>query len=973
MLDSKKGSSSQSLPTKKRRAAPGAFSRPEIRDSLARDKNKSWLYESKEPEDDDEPDLVRPSQLEEETRKRPPIDVSAKGRHNAVHKQTQLANRQTTIQMERRDRHTVENHLTDPLRLANAVLERLKASDIDGALRYVRGSEAVAINNIVSWNHCMDWLMAQGDMKEALAIYNDMKKRGRRPDAHTYTIMLRGLAQQVHKHSAVKEAVKIYNSMSAPNSTVKPNTIHTNAIINVCARGGDMEALFSIAGQMPERGPGCPDRTTYTTILNAIRENTIKEVAKLTHISRSSNQRTELFQKAVDDARKIWEDISFRWRRADLIIDEYLVCAMGRVLQGCGVGKDLEQVLDLIETTMNFRIPQRHNTHLPAPSASESLSQAPSSDGLSQDLPEISPAASSDSALLVGWQPRPTSGSNSSQPKSQPGKSGMPLGESSIYATPGPKTLSLLLDTAIGYRKLIHLAPAYWHMLTNSNGKFCIKPDAANVMAYLRILRVNHNSQAAYELLSQNWPDNVAKTLYRRGSFVLAIRTCIRDKNNPNVFRTAQKIMDLMQQKLEERSVGMFQQSTALAEMHGGQRKKEIARLKEERKELSKKELDELTKEDESVQSLPIDPKVLSSFLNIAVRTTKGWNEGIRGRDEGDIFERNPTKNHTVIALKRVGPMSVQLKRLMTTKLNELQYDDLPGIKARGHKDPRFGSRVGDDIQDLVDLMRTLISTCDRIVNIADRFKEAGKEELDQKMVENCNNWKRIYSFYMQRVEKTLGPHLFNKANTNEAEMDKENEDIAEQEDDNIAPAIERQIRAALGEATAEMLETRDVQKGRSVKHVGDVQEPKWKSRVLKSQYDTKVKKAMRARNLDPDLDMEDDDVPDRRRNTYHAEDERGHGFGSRMNATGARKSDISSKRPTGKPPQIGDELDLDDEDEDTSVGRFTFARRPPREEVPFDRGEKQAGSRILNRPDVQRVWNTASQNPQRRTAAAAY
>lgn len=69
----------------------------------------------------------------------------------------------------------------DSLRLARAVLEKLKLHIPLRALDLVRASEKVsgargsrAIDNVVSWNHIMDYFMSQSQTREAFKVFNEV-------------------------------------------------------------------------------------------------------------------------------------------------------------------------------------------------------------------------------------------------------------------------------------------------------------------------------------------------------------------------------------------------------------------------------------------------------------------------------------------------------------------------------------------------------------------------------------------------------------------------------------------------------------------------------------------------------------------------------------------------------------------------------------------------------------------------------
>jgi hypothetical protein len=66
--------------------------------------------------------------------------------------------------------------LKDPLKLASTVLDRLRGGDVSGALALVRASdrEMTSSENIVSWNHVMDYEMSYENVKGALKVYNEV-------------------------------------------------------------------------------------------------------------------------------------------------------------------------------------------------------------------------------------------------------------------------------------------------------------------------------------------------------------------------------------------------------------------------------------------------------------------------------------------------------------------------------------------------------------------------------------------------------------------------------------------------------------------------------------------------------------------------------------------------------------------------------------------------------------------------------
>lgn len=160
-----------------------------------------------------------------------------------------------------------------------------------------------------------------------------MKKLGIDPDAHTYTVVLNGLAGNPRYYpAALGQALTIYYSLSSPTSNIRPSIIHTNAALKVCGRFKDLEALWTVAEKIPEYGPRAADSKTYTTMLNAIR--TCAEGGK---------------DKALVDAMQIWDGVMSRWQQNKLYIDEELGCAMGRCYLMSSRPEDWDEVLSLAQ------------------------------------------------------------------------------------------------------------------------------------------------------------------------------------------------------------------------------------------------------------------------------------------------------------------------------------------------------------------------------------------------------------------------------------------------------------------------------------------------------------------------------------------------------------------------------------------------------------------------------------------------
>ena len=500
-----------------------------------------------------------------------------------------------------------------------------------------------------------------------------MKKRGHKPDAHTYTIMLRGFTANVKEPQAVENALGIYNSMFAPNSAVTPNIIHTNAVINVCARGKAMDALWSVAGRLPEKGPGAPDKWTFTTILNALASNAQTRASALQQ-SESLEDRDDhvrkVFDEAVADGRKLWGDVVERWRKGDLVVDQPLVCAMGRLLLLGSRWSGWEDVFGLVEQTM--RIPRWTP-------AGEDQKTLPPPESEFQPVDILFPNTEASGKARMGYSGEAGAG---------PGEAGAP--NTSVYARPGNNALSMLIQAAI-MTKNVRAGKMYWDLLTDANGPYKLEPDAANLASYLRLLRISRSSKVIVdllrsELLTQN--KALAQEFFKRGTFVISMSTCVRDKNNPNAFEHASRVMDVMQERLGP--------------------------------------------------SGEMDPRIMDMYVNLAVLTTPGLGNASPWREME--FEKDAAKNHAMRALKRLGPDVVNVKNLMKQRVLEEEFRDRPGKRREDEK------QTGPSVDDLAAFLRSMVGAYDRLLT---KGAEAG---VERGLLEEWLGQKRKLSAFVTKM-----------------------------------------------------------------------------------------------------------------------------------------------------------------------------------------------------------------------------
>ncbi|KAJ4292143.1 hypothetical protein N0V88_005771 [Collariella sp. IMI 366227] len=371
----------------------------------------------------------------------------------------------------------------DPYHIAQHVRKALDRGSFDEALLLTRTASRKGKVE-VSWNHLIDYQMKNARLNGAVKLFNEMKKRAQIPNARTYTIIFRGCADSLHPKLAVAQATKIYNFMNKYGA-LKANTIHMNAVLEVCARAGDMDNLFLILSTAND-GIRNPDAATFSIILNALRHDMKKAPGELGLVDAEAR---EEIKKSIDRARAIWADVIARWKNAKMIVDEHVVCAMGRIL-ATGDYKDNESILDLLHQTM--KIPRLDKAGI-------KLSKLTDDSGVDAPATAETPA---------------------------PSKSDQPAPDQVDVN----KTLSLVL-TALANMRKTSSARKYWVYITKHLN---VRPDPENHYCYLRTLVLGHAS-------SQHAPSILAGITFRRG-----MTACINDHRNETSFAHATRIFKRM-------------------------------------------------------------------------------------------------------------------------------------------------------------------------------------------------------------------------------------------------------------------------------------------------------------------------------------------------------------------------------------------------------------------------------------------
>ncbi|KAF9167063.1 hypothetical protein DFQ26_005945 [Actinomortierella ambigua] len=241
----------------------------------------------------------------------------------------------------------------DPHLMSQRVLKLARQGKLEEAILQVKEAP-VSLQNEVVWNHLIDEAGRLGKTNLALRLMNDMKKSSIEPTERTYTILFKALARNPSSPETAARAQGIFAQMQERDIT--PNLVHTNALLKVLGRTGDLEAMHRIYAKMPRQGPQAPDTITFNTVLGAYGQPMASLRTKAEAPSADETSTTTVAamtpmtaNAAADQAWKVWEEcLTAKIHRPEEIhIDERLVNSlMVAVRQSASRSKHGLQVIE---------------------------------------------------------------------------------------------------------------------------------------------------------------------------------------------------------------------------------------------------------------------------------------------------------------------------------------------------------------------------------------------------------------------------------------------------------------------------------------------------------------------------------------------------------------------------------------------------------------------------------------------------
>ncbi|KAJ5727726.1 hypothetical protein N7493_005546 [Penicillium malachiteum] len=449
--------------------------------------------------------------------------------------------------------------LEDPLLLAQRVSSALAAGDPGMAASLAREAlrQHPGSKYTVAWNRIMHYCMDRGHPKPALRFFNDMKKRAGKPNPQTFTILLAGLrnAPATPGFNIVRTAEHIYNSISASNSEVDLDIIHTNAMLSVCQYHNDIESLWRIAGNLSEQGSGAPNMMTYTVILGALQFSAREDISKMeaTDIDKIFARKSQL----MTDAKRIWADILHRWKTDDILPDNRVIGSMAGVLMDGAREQDYYDVFALYNQTMGIPIlarpPSQRSKEKPSTRWEIKQRRTTWEAPQEENVPFVDENNRAIKLDKDGRIPKGTPENENSRIEDDEEEENLdaifdalPTG-SVPELRPDSKDLTLIIDACLSMSQGLGPGSQYWNHLTLEDTPHRIQPDSAATMHYLRLLRVSRASKISIRVIRDQM---IPSGMVDGKAFHIALTACRRDNRNQSCLVHGNELMDLMNEHL---------------------------------------------------------------------------------------------------------------------------------------------------------------------------------------------------------------------------------------------------------------------------------------------------------------------------------------------------------------------------------------------------------------------------------------
>ncbi|KAJ5907580.1 hypothetical protein N7495_000262 [Penicillium taxi] len=433
--------------------------------------------------------------------------------------------------------------LVDPRELASRVSQLLKDQDLSKAAALVRESQKQGVKCVVAWNFLIKYCLEKGYSRVAYKFFNDMKKRGGKPNPQTFTVLLSGLRDCPSRGESqyiIELAESIYRSISAPNSSVKLDVTHINVMLSVCQRHGDMDAMWRIASDLPESGAASPDMTTYTTILGAILFAARTDIEKMKpwQVDEILARKTQM----VKEGKRIWADVVYMWTNDGYVLDEQVVNAMAMLLLDGATEGDFYDVFSLYHQTMGIPLFAKPPTDISKDTTSRKYKKPIKSKYVDETVPfmnedgQMISLRQHESETLKVEDEEEENFDSLFEPV-------VPGNENLSYIKPGSKELTLIEDACFNMTQGSAAGVAYWNHLTVEETPYRIDPDNLAINQYLRLLRVMRSSKKAVAVLRDQM---IPSGQISGKSFHIALSCCRRDIQNFSVLLNANELLHLM-------------------------------------------------------------------------------------------------------------------------------------------------------------------------------------------------------------------------------------------------------------------------------------------------------------------------------------------------------------------------------------------------------------------------------------------